>query len=119
MFEQYDIIFRQYDLNFGQYGPMGLDRSMIDPGSILDLSMTTTTNVFVYLFYVFFRDLSRKMRRNKLAPETRKQSRAPDNIKMMSKILKMYFTIFLLPVGDPCRGNIPGQNVHFIDLSVK
>ena len=24
-----------------------------------------------------------------------------------------------LPVGDPCRGKIPGQNVYFIDFSVK
>ena len=24
-----------------------------------------------------------------------------------------------LPVGVPCRGKIPGQNVYFIDLSVK
>ena len=39
-----------------------------------------------------FRDLSRKMRRNKIAPEARKQRRAPDNLKMISKISQMYFT---------------------------
>ena len=51
---------------------------------------------FVYLFYVFFfRDLSRKMRRNKLAPEARTQRRALDNLKTMSKISNMYSTYFL------------------------
>ncbi len=39
----------------------------------------------------FVRDLSRKMRRKKLAPEAQKQRRAPDNLKMMSKISNMYF----------------------------
>ncbi len=26
---------------------------------------------------------------------------------------------FVWPVGDPCRGKNPGQNVYFIDFSVK
>ena len=50
--------------------------------------------VIYYILYIicFGRDLCRKMRRKKLPPEARKQRRALDNLKMISKISKMYFT---------------------------
>ena len=97
-FEQYDFMFEQYDFIFEQYG------SWIDPGSILDLSwidpwqqqqqqqqrqqqQMCLSISFMYLF----RDLSRNMRRKKSAPEARKQRRAPDNLKMMSKQATHYY----------------------------
>ena len=40
---------------------------------------------YAYVFFVVAPDLARKMRRQKLAPEARKQRRAPGKLKMMSK----------------------------------
>ena len=70
--------------------------------------------LLICFVWVFVRDLSRKMHRNELAPEARKQGRAPDNLDIMSKISNNIFYPFVLPVGDRCRGKIPGQNVHSI-----
>ncbi len=47
IFGQYDFMFGQYGFIFGQYGPMGLDRSMIDPGSIHDNNNNKCVCLFV------------------------------------------------------------------------
>ena len=43
--------------------------------------------IYIYIYYIicFGRDPSRKMRRKIWAPEARKQRRAPEKLKMMSK----------------------------------
>ena len=39
--------------------------------------------------------------------------------KMMKHSAKYNKKPLFSPVGVPCRGKTPGQNVHFIDFSVK
>ena len=84
------------------HGPESIqDRSRIDPGSILDVMSVTLQNCILYL----------SVNRGRRVPDTMLLG-SPMNIK------NVFYPLFS-PVGVPCRGKNPGQNVHFIDFSVK
>ncbi len=49
-------------------------------------------------------------------PKTKENSWQPQNdVQNINNVIYPLFS----PVGVPCRGKNPDQNVHFIDLSVK
>ena len=52
--------------------------------------------LFILSYFVVGRDLSRKMRRNKLDAEARKQRTAPEKLKLMSKQQKHRVIIVFL-----------------------
>ena len=84
---------------------------------------------YYIICYMFFHDLSRKMRRNKLAPEARKQRRAPEKLKMTSKQAAHYYCVVIIwidpgSIQDRSRidpGSIQDRSIgptHFFGRSV-